>query len=123
MKALSLKQPWAELILQGRKKIETRKWRTKFRGTFLIHASRQVDKKSMIEFGFDDLPTGCIVGRATIIDIKEYSTKQDLDADVEQHLLRLEQFGKKRFGFLLQDVQRVTPKPMKGKLNFFEVEW
>jgi len=36
MKALSLKQPFAELILQGKKTIELRKWNTKFRGEFLI---------------------------------------------------------------------------------------
>lgn len=39
MKTLSLKQPFAELILSGKKKIELRKWNTSFRGEFLIHAS------------------------------------------------------------------------------------
>jgi len=46
MKALSLKQPYAELILQGKKKIELRTWNTKFRGEFYIHASLTADKKS-----------------------------------------------------------------------------
>ncbi len=123
MKALSLQQPWAEFILQGKKKIETRKWKTQFRGTFFIHASRQVDKKHMLEFGFSALPTGCIVGKADLVDVKEYPTKEALDADVEQHCLRLENLDKKRYGFVLANVTRVTPKQMKGKLNFFEVEW
>ncbi|MEK6923012.1 MAG: ASCH domain-containing protein, partial [Nanoarchaeota archaeon] len=56
MKALSLKQPFAELILQGKKKIELRKWNTHFMGEFLIHASKISDKKAMKRFGFEDLP-------------------------------------------------------------------
>ncbi len=43
MKVLSIKQPFAELIIQGRKKIELRKWNTKFRGDFLIYASKNPD--------------------------------------------------------------------------------
>ena len=40
MKALSLKQPFAELVVEGKKKIELRNWNTKFRGDFFIHASK-----------------------------------------------------------------------------------
>ena len=43
MKTLSLKQPFAELILQGRKTIELRRWNTNLRGDFLIHASKNPD--------------------------------------------------------------------------------
>ena len=32
MKALSIRQPWAELIMQGRKTLELRTWRTNYRG-------------------------------------------------------------------------------------------
>src|ERR1041385_6407776 len=32
VKALSLKQPWAELMVQGKKTVELRNWKTKFRG-------------------------------------------------------------------------------------------
>src|SRR3989344_3108725 len=52
MKALSLKQPFAELILQGKKVIELRKWNTRFRGEFLIHASKVSDVDAMKRFGF-----------------------------------------------------------------------
>ena len=54
MKALSLKQPFAELIVSGKKNIELRKWNTKFRGEFLIHASKIPDKEFMKKFGFDN---------------------------------------------------------------------
>src|SRR3990167_9411398 len=40
MKALSIRQPWAWLILHAGKDIENRGWPTSFRGRFLIHASK-----------------------------------------------------------------------------------
>jgi len=58
MKALSLKQPFAELIVSGKKTIELRNWNTKFRGKFLVHASKVPDKKAMRDFGFNELPLG-----------------------------------------------------------------
>lgn len=39
MKALSIKQPWASLIIEGLKDIENRSWKTSFRGTVLVHAT------------------------------------------------------------------------------------
>ena len=39
-KALSVKQPWASLIVSGIKDIENRTWKTNFIGTVLIHASK-----------------------------------------------------------------------------------
>ena len=59
MKVLSLKQTYAELILQGRKIIEIRKWNTKFRGDFLIHTSKNPDYEAMERFGFIDLKIFC----------------------------------------------------------------
>lgn len=41
MKVLSIQQPWASLIVQGHKKIETRTWATKYRGPLLIHAAQK----------------------------------------------------------------------------------
>ena len=63
MKALSLKQPFAELVVSGKKTIEIRKWNTKFRGEFYIHASKTPYEKT-------DLPCGYIVGKATLKVIK-----------------------------------------------------
>lgn len=39
MKTLTVKQPWASLIVHGIKDIENRTWPTKFRGRILIHSS------------------------------------------------------------------------------------
>lgn len=123
MKALSLKQPWAELILLGKKTIETRKWNTFFRGAFLIHASKTVDKKACSEFNIDPkgLVTGAIVGKARLVSVKKYSSKKDFEKDKDKHLAG-EFYANPVYGFLLRDVKRVKQEPIKGKLGFFKVK-
>jgi len=44
MKCLSIKQPWADLIVLGMKDIENRGWKTNYRGRLLIHAAQQIDE-------------------------------------------------------------------------------
>ena len=39
-RGLSLRQPWAWLVVNGLKDLENRRWNTRFRGTFLIHAAQ-----------------------------------------------------------------------------------
>ncbi len=41
MKALTLWQPWASLMVLGFKKVETRIWATKYRGTIAIHSAKK----------------------------------------------------------------------------------
>lgn len=40
MKALTILQPWASLIASGAKRIETRCWKTNYRGPIAIHAGK-----------------------------------------------------------------------------------
>lgn len=117
MKALSLKQPWAELILQGKKKIELRKWNTNFRGRFLIHSSKIPDKKNMKKFGFEDLPNGFIIGEANLINVKRYNSVREFNNDKSKHLA-MKDLGS--YGFVLRNVKRIKPIPAKGQLNFWE---
>jgi len=120
MKALSIKQPFAELILQGRKKIELRKWNTHFRGEFLIHASKTPDRKSMKKFGFKDLPCGCLVGRANLVEVKKYENRKELQKDKNLHLAD-ELWG--NYGFVLKDVKKIKPIPARGSLNFWNFDY
>jgi len=119
MKVLSLKQPYAELILQGKKKIELRKWNTHFRGEFLIHSSLTPDKIAMRKFGFNELPLGFVVGKANIVDVKKYDNDIDFFKDKNLHLAN-KSFG--GFGFLLEDVGRTELIPVKGQLNFWNFQ-
>ena len=79
MKALTIKQPWASLIMQGIKKYEFRSWQTKYRGDILIHSSKQVDKEAMKKYSkyFNSAHAGVILGVVTITDYlnKFYSMK------------------------------------------------
>jgi len=119
MKALSLKQPWLELILQGKKKIEIRKWNTNFRGEFLIHASKIPDEASMKRFNFkmSELPLGYIVGKATLLEVKKYKNDKEFQKDKYLHLATKE-FG--NYGFILKNVERIKPIKCKGSLNFWD---
>jgi len=117
MKALSLKQPFAELIFLGKKKIELRKWNTKFRGEFLIHASKISDEKAMKEFGFKDLVCGAIVGKAVLKDVKHYKNEEEHKKDNKLHLAS-DSWGD--YGFVLEDVERVKPVFCKGMLGFWD---
>ena len=49
MKVLSLTEPFATLIKEGKKKIETRSWQTNYRGELYIHASMTKPAKSDLE--------------------------------------------------------------------------
>lgn len=117
MKALSIKQPYAELILQGKKKIELRKWNTSFRGEFLIHASKNPDNEAMQRFGFKELPCGFIVGKAKLIEVKKYKNEEEHKKDKELHLAS-SQWG--NYGFIIENPERIEKIAAKGKLGFWE---
>ncbi|MBS3172376.1 ASCH domain-containing protein [Candidatus Woesearchaeota archaeon] len=118
MKALTIKQPYAELILQGKKVIELRKWKTNFRGEFLIHASNNIDKEAMKKYGFDDLPVGAIVGKAKLVDVKEYKSEKEHKKDKHLHLV--EEY-KEKYAFILKEADKYdNPVPCKGALNFWD---
>lgn len=87
MKALSIKQPWASLIMAGRKEIEVRTWKTDYRGPLIIHAGKKIDREAMDFFRglnpvFDnrlgppckiirnlEFPMGCILGKVNLMEI------------------------------------------------------
>lgn len=117
MKALSLKQPFAELVLSGKKTIELRKWNTKFRGEFYVHASQTPDHSAMKRFGYSELPTGAILGKVTLVAVKKYSSDREHIEDRNKHLAN-SVWG--NHGFILENPKRITPIPCKGKLGFWE---
>lgn len=79
IRGLSLTQPWAQLVVLGQKKYETRSWKTNYRGLIAIHASKEFpDSARMLlhENPFSgvlhclpgDLPLGAIVGTVDLVD-------------------------------------------------------
>ena len=126
MKCLSLKQPYADLLATGRKTIEIRKWNTNFRGPFLIHASKNINKDACLTLGIDEnnLVKGAIIGKAFLYKVIKYSTKEAFLDDRLKHfsiedIKSINSF--KRYDFLVKDVIKFKEGiPYLGKLGFFE---
>ena len=102
MKALSLRQPWASMIADGRKTIETRTWRTRYRGPIAIHASAPP---------YEDLPTGGIIAVAWL-----YGCRPMEAADEDAACIALYEGA---YAWLLANVQPVPLIPCKGRLGLW----
>lgn len=129
MKGLAMSQPWAELLVSGRKKIEVRTMNTKHRGWFYIYAARKDTKDLVVkEFGFENLPMGVIIGKAFIKDVKKYTTDKDFYKDSLLHLatrklIELEGWVlKNKYGYIISKVKRLKPIPYRGMPGFFPVK-
>jgi hypothetical protein len=78
MRALSIKQPWASLIVHGFKRFEMRNWPTRHRGRILIHASKTWSAAQLAFFEsapvrgrlepFLPLPFGALIGFVDIVE-------------------------------------------------------
>lgn len=120
MKALSIRQPWAWLIVHGFKPVENRDWPTRYRGPCLIHASKGMTREDY-EDACDlaqtqgitipaphELERGGIVGVANVTDCVTDSPSRWF-------------FGK--FGFVLVDAKPLPFLPINGRLGFFNVDY
>lgn len=119
MKALSVRQPWAWLIVHGHKPVENRNWRTKHRGLTAIHASKGMTNEEY-EYGLaiaasqgvtipdkHALERGGFVGTVVITDCVT-------ECDSPYF------FGK--YGFMLAEPRPAPFIPYKGKLSLFTIE-
>lgn len=68
MKVLTIKNPWASLIVNNYKKYEFRSWKTNYRGKILIHAGLSSDDAAMFsEYNLEYIK-GAIIGEADLVD-------------------------------------------------------
>lgn len=115
LRALSLKQPWAWLVVNGFKDIENRNWRTQHRGPLLIHASRSVDLltptvEEEMETNYDvtipdELPLGGIIGVVDVIDcVRKHPSKWKFKAS---------------WGWVLENPRRLPFRQCKGFVGLF----
>lgn len=123
MKSLSVSQPFADLIISGKKTIELRNWNTNYRGEFLIHAPLKIRKEDCKRLKINKkLVTGAIVGKAVLKDVKKYNSVKEIKMDKKYHLASKD-FQVKKFGFVLKNAKPFRiPIPCKGKLGFFDVK-
>jgi predicted transcriptional regulator len=126
MKCLSLKQPYADLLAFGEKTIELRKWNTRFRGEFLIHASKNIDIQACerLDIDIDKLTIGAIIGSAFLYDFKEYSNQEEFNKDKQKHFsIVTKYFDGYKYGFLIRNARLFKKSiPYRGRLRFFEVD-
>jgi hypothetical protein len=72
LKCLSVSQPFADLIISGKKTIELRNWNTKFRGEFLIHSPLKIRRDDSKRLKINKkFVTGAIIGKAQLYDVKK----------------------------------------------------
>ncbi len=124
MKCLSISQPFADLIISGKKIIELRKWNTNFRGEFFIHAPIKIRIEDCKRLKINKkLVTGAIIGKAELYEVKKYNSVKEIKADQKFHLAS-KNFHGKTFGFMLKNVKPFRiPISCKGKLGFFEIDF
>jgi hypothetical protein len=113
MKTLSVRQPYAWLIVAGFKTIENRTWRTTYRGPLQIHASQTLEAGAIdkIEAAFgividrSQLYRGGIVGRVTLVDIVTRSSSPWFAGP---------------FGWVLERPRVLRFKPWRGERGLFD---
>jgi hypothetical protein len=121
MKVLSLKEPFASLIKESIKKIETRSWKTKYRGELYIHASlAKVDTKDkrineLIELlKGKNFKYGYIIAKCNLVDCiymdQEFIDKAKKD-DIE---FKCGRYGIGRYAWILDNVE-ILDNPIKAK--------
>ena len=125
--ALTIRQPWASLIVHGGKDIENRTWPTKFRGPVLIHASKKRDDRELLSYRhlqrrrdiviewtgdasrkWKDLPCGGVIGIAEIVDCVSSRSSPWFVGD---------------FGFVLANPRAVPFFACRGALGFWKCEY
>lgn len=104
MKAISLKQPWANWVAEGKKTIETRTWLTKYRGELLIVSSQS----PKIE------PFGCALAVATVVDCRPMTKDDESKACCEIY--------PKAQAWILENIRPIQPFPIKGSLGIYNVD-
>ena len=120
--ALSIRQPWVELILLGRKTIEVRSWATRHRGPLWLHAGMTRERKLLQRFRLNEkqLTFGALVGRCELTDCIEFTP-----ATWEQWRDRHHNPGPLSgtlYAWLLENPTRIPPVRMKGKLGLMRVQ-
>ena len=124
MKVLTIKQPWATLIMQGYKRFEFRSWQTKYRGDLLIHAGKGIDKeaiKRLEKYLPKELLTGKILGKVTLVDCIKMSPEFKERLLKENKDIYAKSSFQENYGWQMDNVQ-VFKEPIeaKGHLSLWE---
>lgn len=127
LKALTVRQPYAQLIVDGVKRYETRDWRPltiDVGGTFAIHAAVTIEGATCARFGYDEwtIPAGVVVAVVRLLEVIPTSEGPHLADPVERDReLAMGDWGPDRWAWRLEVVERLTPPvPAVGRLGLWE---
>lgn len=120
MKALSITEPYASLIAEGVKHIETRSWKTNYRGEILIHASstRIPSEYMHLRALVAKTRQGHIIAKATLADCKEM-TNEWIDTLSETEKV-CGFYSKGRYAWILENIKPIEPIKAKGRLGLWD---
>lgn len=108
MKIITVKQPWAHLIVHYGKDIENRSWNTHYRGQLLIHAGKGICKRGMRlmpkDAKQDIMIHGAIIGICRLSDVLMDSSSQWFEGP---------------WGFELEGAYPIDPIYCKGQLGLW----
>ena len=126
MKVLTIKQPWATLIMQEDKRFEFRSWQTKYRGELLIHAGKGIDKdamKRLAKYLPENIPLGKILGKVKLVDCIKMTPEFKEMLLKENNEIYTKSSFEENYGWQLKDVE-VFKEPIeaKGHLSLWEYE-
>lgn len=125
MKAITVREPYASLIINGLKIYEFRSWNTKYRGKILIHAGKGKDKLSIKRFEKYNLDYGYgeIIGEAYIYDCVP------VDENFKKELLKLnpdvyqKSVFDEKYACCLKDIKKYDKRiKCNGKLSLWNVD-
>lgn len=133
MKALTICQPYAHLIVLGKKRVENREWFTAYRGPLLIHAGKSrawLDIEVDSERGEHDYQTliplrdmafGAVVGLASLVDCLHIDRIHLGQYDAKYPWLKSHEHANGTWCWVLERVKRfVSPASMKGALGLWD---
>ena len=119
MKALTICQPYAHLIVVGDKRVENREWQTRYRGPLLIHAGKSRDWLTT-DAAVPNLVFGAAVGIVDLVDCLHIDTIHDGLHDDRYPWLRGHRHTNGTWCLILDNVRRFeTPLPWKGAQGFW----
>jgi ASCH domain len=116
--ALSIRQPWAELILSGKKSIEIRSWSANYRGPLWLHTGLKSDPECEKAFGLSNLFKGGYIGCVTLVSI--VMMDQERWGKWKEKHLDSGHFRPGLYAWILSSPQRFEhPVQGVGKVNLF----
>ena len=129
MKVLSIKEPFASLIMNKKKRIETRSWKTNYRGEIYIHASKSkmnkdIENRTELKELIKDMSLNqeYIICKANLVDCIYMDEKfiKEIKKDKQEFCCGLYETG--RYAWILENVIAITPIKAKGRLNIWNYE-